>query len=181
MVDTDKKTVCVGMSGGVDSSVAALLLKEQGYSVIGVTMQIWQDEDRDVVSAHAGCCGLSAVDDARRVASQLDIPYYVMNFKEEFKKYVIDYFVDEYKCGRTPNPCIACNRYVKWESLLTRCMAIGGDYCYGTLCKDHTASKWQIYSPGGQGNREGSDICSLQSHPGAARQDTHAGWRVQQA
>ena len=128
LVDTDKKTVCVGMSGGVDSSVAALLLKEQGYNVIGVTMQIWQDEDRDVVSAHAGCCGLSAVDDARRVASQLDIPYYVMNFKEEFKKYVIDYFVDEYKCGRTPNPCIACNRYVKWESLLTRCMAIGGDY-----------------------------------------------------
>ena len=58
----------------------------------------------------------------------IDIPYYVMNFKEEFKKYVIDYFVDEYKCGRTPNPCIACNRYVKWESLLTRCMAIGGDY-----------------------------------------------------
>ena len=128
LIDTDKKTVCVGMSGGVDSSVAALLLKEQGYNVIGVTMQIWQDEDRDVVSAHAGCCGLSAVDDARRVASQLDIPYYVMNFKEEFKKYVIDYFVDEYKHGRTPNPCIACNRYVKWESLLTRCMAIGGDY-----------------------------------------------------
>ena len=109
LVDTDKKTVCVGMSGEVDSSGAALLLKEQGYNVIGVTMQIWQDEDRDVVSAHAGCCGLSAVDDARRVASQLDIPYYVMNFKEEFKKYVIDYFVDEYKCGRTPNPCIACN------------------------------------------------------------------------
>ncbi|MBO5261378.1 MAG: tRNA 2-thiouridine(34) synthase MnmA [Coprococcus sp.] len=124
----NNKTVCVGMSGGVDSSVAALLLKEQGYNVIGVTMQIWQDEDRDVASAHGGCCGLSAVDDARRVAAQLDIPYYVMNFKEEFKRYVIDYFVDEYRQGRTPNPCIACNRYVKWESLLARCMAIGGDY-----------------------------------------------------
>lgn len=140
MLDIDKKTVCVGMSGGVDSSVAALLLKEQGYNVIGVTMQIWQDEDRDVVSAHAGCCGLSAVDDARRVASQLDIPYYVMNFKEEFKKYVIDYFVDEYKHGRTPNPCIACNRYVKWESLLTRCMAIGGDY----IATGHYARKIQL-------------------------------------
>lgn len=181
MVDTDKKTVCVGMSGGVDSSVAALLLKEQGYNVIGVTMQIWQDEDRDVVSAHAGCCGLSAVDDARRVASQLDIPYYVMNFKEEFKKYVIDYFVDEYKCGRTPNPCIACNRYVKWESLLTRCMAIGGDYIATDTMQGSYSFQMEDILPGGQGNREGSDICSLQSHPGAARQDTHAGWRVQQA
>ena len=124
----DKKTVCVGMSGGVDSSVAAYLLKEQGYNVIGVTMQIWQDEDADQISEHGGCCGLSAVDDARRVAAQLEIPYYVMNFKEDFRKYVIDYFVDEYRNGRTPNPCIACNRYVKWESLLRRSLSIGGDY-----------------------------------------------------
>ncbi len=122
------KTVCVGMSGGVDSSVAAYLLKKQGYNVIGVTMQIWQNEEQASVSENGGCCGLSAVEDARRVANQLDIPYYVMNFKNEFKKYVIDYFVDEYKHGRTPNPCIACNRYVKWESLLRRCVSIGGDY-----------------------------------------------------
>ena len=124
----DKKTVCVGMSGGVDSSVAAYLLKEQGYNVIGVTMQIWQSEDPMAVSNNGGCCGLSAVDDARRVADRLGIPYYVMNFKDDFKKYVIDYFVDEYKNGHTPNPCIACNRYVKWEALLKRCMMIGGDY-----------------------------------------------------
>lgn len=116
------------MSGGVDSSVAAYLLKEQGYEVIGVTMQIWQDEDPDVVEDNGGCCGLSAVDDARRVASTLEIPYYVMNFKEDFKINVIDYFVKEYKEGRTPNPCIACNRYVKWESLLTRSLAIGADF-----------------------------------------------------
>ncbi len=122
------KTVCVGMSGGVDSSVAAYLLKKQGYNVIGVTMQIWQDEDIAEISANGGCCGLSAVDDARRVADRLEIPYYVMNFKEEFKEYVIDYFIDEYKNGRTPNPCIACNRYVKWEALLHRCMSIGGDF-----------------------------------------------------
>lgn len=121
------KTVCIGMSGGVDSSVAAYLLKKQGYNVIGVTMQIWQDEDSAEISENGGCCGLSAVDDARRVANKLDIPYYVMNFKQEFKKYVIDYFIDEYKNGRTPNPCIACNRYVKWEALLHRCMGIGGD------------------------------------------------------
>lgn len=116
------------MSGGVDSSVAAYLLKEQGYDVIGVTMQIWQDEEETVQEENGGCCGLSAVDDARRVAAALDIPYYVMNFKKEFREHVMNYFVEEYLKGRTPNPCIACNRYVKWESLLKRSMEIGADY-----------------------------------------------------
>ena len=120
--------VVVGMSGGVDSSVAAYLLKEQGYDVIGVTMQIWQDEEQAMQEENGGCCGLSAVDDARRVAAALEIPYYVMNFKKEFKEHVIDYFVEEYQNGRTPNPCIACNRYVKWESLLQRSLSIGAEY-----------------------------------------------------
>ncbi len=124
----EKKRVVVGMSGGVDSSVAAWLLREQGYDVIGVTMQIWQDEEEKLQEENGGCCGLTAVDDARRVAASLDIPYYVMNFKREFKENVIDYFVDEYIGGRTPNPCIACNRFVKWESLLKRSMDIGADY-----------------------------------------------------
>ena len=123
-----KKKVVVGMSGGVDSSVAAMLLKEQGYDVIGVTMQIWQDEEEAAREANGGCCGLSAVDDARRVAQRLEIPYYVMNFKKEFKCHVMDYFVAEYLRGHTPNPCIACNRYVKWESLLQRSLEIGADY-----------------------------------------------------
>lgn len=122
------KKVVVGMSGGVDSSVAAYLLKQQGYDVIGVTMQIWQDEDACSVEENGGCCGLSAVEDARRVAAALDIPYYVMNFKKEFQENVIDYFTEEYLCGRTPNPCIACNRYVKWEALLNRSLSIGADY-----------------------------------------------------
>ncbi len=120
--------VVVGMSGGVDSSVAAYLLKKQGYDVIGITMQIWQDEDVCSMEENGGCCGLSAVEDARRVASVLDIPYYVMNFKREFKENVIDYFVSEYLQARTPNPCIACNRYVKWEALLKRSLDIGADY-----------------------------------------------------
>lgn len=120
--------VVVGMSGGVDSSVAAYLLKKQGYDVIGVTMQIWQSEDHEQIEENGGCCGLSAVEDARRVANKLDIPYYVMNFKAEFKKNVIDYFLNEYQNGRTPNPCIACNRYVKWESLLQKSLQIGAEF-----------------------------------------------------
>ena len=91
------KTVVVGMSGGVDSSVAAYLLKKQGYDVIGVTMQIWQEEDACTLEHEGGCCGLSAVEDARRVANQLGIPYYVMNFRKEFQENVIDYFVKEYR------------------------------------------------------------------------------------
>ena len=122
------KKVVVGMSGGVDSSVAAYLLKEQGYDVIGVTMQIWQEEDVCTVEENGGCCGLSAVEDARRVAAALGIPYYVMNFGEEFQKNVIDYFADSYVNGQTPNPCIACNRYVKWEALLKRSISIGADF-----------------------------------------------------
>ena len=134
-----RKKVVVGMSGGVDSSVAAYLLKQQGYDVVGVTMQIWQDESHEEIEKKGGCCGLSAVDDARRVAAMMDIPYYVMNFKSEFKRDVIDYFVMEYLAGRTPNPCIACNRYVKWESLLTRSIQIGADYIatghYARICE----------------------------------------------
>lgn len=127
-MDNSRKKVVVGMSGGVDSSVAAWLLKEQGYDVVGVTMQVWQDEGTEAMEENGGCCGLSAVEDARRVAWRLGIPYYVMNFKKEFDDHVVRYFMDEYMRGRTPNPCIACNRHVKWESLLRRSLDIGAEY-----------------------------------------------------
>ena len=122
------KKVVVGMSGGVDSSAAAWLLKQEGYDVIGVTMEIWQNEDMLSVEENGGCCGLTAVEDARRVAEIIGIPHYVMNFRKDFQKHVIDYFIDAYTHGRTPNPCIACNRYVKWEALLRRSLEIGADY-----------------------------------------------------
>jgi len=154
------------MSGGVDSSVAAWLLKEQGYDVIGVTMQIWQDEDAEVQEAEGGCCGLSAVDDARRVAMDLGIPYYVMNFKEEFRKNVMDYFAGEYVEGRTPNPCIACNRHVKWESLLRRSMAIGADY----IATGHYAQIDRL--PGGR--------YSLKTSVTAAKDQTYALYNLTQ-
>lgn len=122
------KKVMLGMSGGVDSSVAAAILLQQGYEVIGVTLQIWQDMDEEMKKSEGGCCSLSAVDDARRVANKLGIPYYVLNFKDIFNKTVIEYFKEEYFKGRTPNPCIACNRHVKWQAMLDKAVAMGIDY-----------------------------------------------------
>jgi tRNA-uridine 2-sulfurtransferase len=122
----NNKKVLIAMSGGVDSSVSAALLKEEGYDVVGATMQIWQTEG--IEERDNGCCSLTAVNDARRVANKLDIPYYVLNFKDIFKEKVIDYFVKEYLAGRTPNPCIICNKEVKFEALLDKAISMGLDY-----------------------------------------------------
>ncbi|MBT9165681.1 MAG: tRNA-specific 2-thiouridylase MnmA [Chloroflexi bacterium] len=115
------------MSGGVDSSVAAALLKEQGYQVIGVTMQVWPSGG-SADERFGGCCGIGAIADAQRVAQELDIPHYVMNFREVFAQKVIADFCREYSQGRTPNPCIRCNQHVKFGALLQRANELGADF-----------------------------------------------------
>ncbi|MBA7648786.1 tRNA-specific 2-thiouridylase MnmA [subsurface metagenome] len=123
------RVVVAAMSGGVDSSVAAATLKEEGYQVIGVTMQIWpSDKQADEVDRFGGCCGLDAIEDARRVAYQLGIPHYVMNFRDIFARKVIADFCREYSLGRTPNPCIRCNQYIKFGALLEGAKGLGADF-----------------------------------------------------
>lgn len=143
-----KTRVLVAMSGGVDSSVAAALLLERGYEVIGVTMQIWPDLDGNDISREGGCCSITAVEDARRVANKLGIPYYVMNFKSIFEEKVINYFKDQYSLGKTPNPCIACNRYIKFESLLNRALALDAKFIatghYATIKFDEAIGRYII-------------------------------------
>src|ERR671933_235139 len=121
--------VIVGMSGGVDSSVTAALLKQTGHDVIGVTLNVWPDlPNMPDVQREDACCALGAVEDARRVADKLDIPYYVLNFREVFEDRVIKDFVRTYASGRTPNPCIRCNQFIKFDALLVKARQLGAEY-----------------------------------------------------
>ncbi|MBX5476057.1 MAG: tRNA 2-thiouridine(34) synthase MnmA [Clostridia bacterium] len=140
--------VVAAMSGGVDSSVAAALLKEQGYEVIGVTMNLWPEDEPGVVQERGGCCGLGAVFDARAVADRLGIPYYVLNFRDIFETQVIDRFVADYARGRTPNPCLACNRYIKFDALLHKARQMGADYVatghYARVDRDPLTGRYRL-------------------------------------
>ncbi len=125
--------IVVAMSGGVDSSVAAALLKEQGHEVIGIMLRLWSEpgviEDDGVERVVQNkCCSLESVDDARRVARMLDMPFYLVNVEEEFKSSVVDMFYEEYVAGRTPNPCLTCNRHIRFTVLLNKALALDADY-----------------------------------------------------
>lgn len=136
------------MSGGVDSSVAAAMLVEEGYDVIGVTMQIWPAASAPEEAFSRACCSLSAVEDARRVAARIGIPHYVMNFKDVFESTVIDNFIEEYRRGRTPNPCVRCNRFVKFDALLERAKGLGAEYVatghYSRIVYDESRGRWLL-------------------------------------
>jgi tRNA-specific 2-thiouridylase len=120
--------VVVAMSGGVDSSVAAALLRENGYDVIGVAMRLTSDDPRASANARQRCCSYEDFEDARRVAERMDFPFYVVDLREDFARSVIDPFVSEYLAGRTPNPCLLCNRWIKFDRLRQRARALGAQY-----------------------------------------------------
>jgi len=146
MVSDKRKRVVVGMSGGVDSSAAAALLLEQGFEVIGVTLKLWPQDC--VNRAEDKCCGPQAVMDARAVCHRLNIPYYLVDEAEEFQRLVIRYFADEYKAGRTPNPCVMCNEHLKFGNLLRKARALGADYVatghYARVQRDEASGRYLL-------------------------------------
>lgn len=138
-----KQKIAVAMSGGVDSSVAAALLKKQGYDVIGIFMHFWSDPHYAAKQNIANkCCSLDAKQDARRVAEALNIPLYTFNLDQDFKKYIIDNFLEQYKYGLTPNPCVRCNQFIKFGQFFKKAQALGADYIatghYAQIKKDRT-------------------------------------------
>ena len=139
-----KKRVLLGMSGGVDSSVSAIILKEQGYEVIGATMKLWEDKNNPEVES--GCCSFSAVNDAKRVCDQLGIPHYTLNCEDEFKTHVIDNFINCYKNAGTPNPCVECNKYLKFGAFYRKALELECDYiATGHYAKTEFSDKYNQY------------------------------------
>lgn len=123
-----KGKILVAMSGGIDSTVTAMLLQEQGYEIIGITMKTWDYASSGGDRKETGCCSLDSINDARQVAVEKGFHHFIVDIREEFGDYVIDNFVEEYLSGRTPNPCVLCNTHIKWEALLKRADALGCEY-----------------------------------------------------
>ena len=123
-----KGKVLVAMSGGIDSSVAAMMLHEQGYEVIGITMKTWDYESSGSSKRETGCCSLDSINDARSMAVSFGFPHYILDIRAEFGESIINNFVDEYLAGRTPNPCVLCNTHIKWDALLKRANMLGCEF-----------------------------------------------------
>ncbi len=135
--------ILVAMSGGIDSSVAAVMLHEQGYEVIGMTMKTWDYASSGGSKKETGCCSLDSINDARNIAVNLGFPHYILDIREEFGDYVIDHFTGEYLEGRTPNPCVLCNTHIKWDALLRRADKLGCEF----IATGHYANVREVGSP----------------------------------
>ncbi len=123
-----KGRVLVAMSGGIDSSLAAVLLHEQGYEVIGMTMKTWDYASSGSSKKETGCCSLDSINDARNISVNLGFPHYILDIRSEFGDFVINHFTNEYIDGRTPNPCVLCNTHIKWDALLRRADKLNCDF-----------------------------------------------------
>ena len=143
----EKKKVLVGMSGGVDSAAAALLLREAGYEPVGCTLRLYDNEDIGE-SQEGTCCSLEAVEDARRTCRRLGMDHYVFNFSHAFRRCVMDDFVESYRAGRTPNPCVQCNRTIKFEALARRADELDIPYIatghYARVGREECTGRWQL-------------------------------------
>ena len=182
-IDKKKPRVAVAMSGGVDSSVAAVLLKKEGYEVVGVFMKFWSPPSRIFANSSANfcefenrCCSSEAEIRARKVAKILNIPFYVFDFSKEFKKKIVDYFLGEYKMGNTPNPCVLCNKEIKFGLLVERALALDADY----VATGHYARKMQNAKCKNQNDNSKCKIFKLLKAKDKNKDQSYFLWRLNQ-
>lgn len=156
-----KGRVLVAMSGGIDSTVTAMMLHEQGYEVVGITMKTWDYASSGSSKKETGCCSLDSINDAREVAVNMGFPHFIIDIREEFGDYVIDNFVDEYIAGRTPNPCVLCNTHIKWSALLKRADAMDCEFIATGHYAKVSEHKGRKFVQKIQGHRKGSKLCFM--------------------
>lgn len=154
-----KGRILVAMSGGIDSTLTAVMLHEQGYEVIGMTMKTWDYASSGGNKKETGCCSLDSINDARNIAVELGFPHFILDIREEFGDYVIDHFTNEYMSGRTPNPCVLCNTHIKWDALLRRADKLDCEYiATGHYAQVRSENGRYIISEGADKNKDQSYV-----------------------